>query len=71
MIIISLFTNVLLTFVYRNGVSPLSGKYNTQSFPDKSSDNEIAGIPMECEYKWHGCIWRHQIQDCDVSNILV
>ena len=64
------YSGVFLPFIYRNGVSPLSGKYNTLSFADKFADKEIAEISVECEFEKHGCIWRYQIKHYDVSNLL-
>ena len=64
------YSGVFLPFIYRNWVSPLSGKYNTLSFADKFADKEIAEISVECEFEKHGCIWRYQIKHYDVSNLL-
>ena len=64
------YSGVFLPFIYRNGVSPLSGKYNTLSFPDKFADKEIAKIPVKCQFEKHGCIRHYQIKHYDVSNLL-
>ena len=64
------YSGVFLTCTSRNGngMSPLSGEYNTQCHPDKFADREIGQIVVECEFK--NCPWRHRIKDLDVSILL-
>ena len=56
-------------FIYRNGVCPLSGKYNVEVYPDKFADREIGKYIVECKFKEQGCVWRNRIRDFDVSII--